>query len=188
MSEGMIIHHCDVFGLHWAVRRARNPHLVSFDDRQKLDDGEVDLAKRLGAVDSGSGHDCYLKGVTVNFDVYCDQSIHRQLLRYRFIDVVSSMSIEHSYKSIILNDFLMQDVDPEYRTELKNKMASLPKRDVIRAMPMATLLGISFSTNYLQLKTIYRQRRTHTHPGWAVFTEYIIDELPSFALLTGVET
>jgi len=41
------------------------------------------------------------------------------------------------------------------------------------------------TTNYLQLKTIYRQRKNHKLPEWRIFCDWILS-LPEFKELTGV--
>lgn len=59
--------------------------------------GETDMkrAKHLGKAIPGSGHDCYLKGITLQFDLQVPEYIWRQLDRYHFIDYVSSQSKMH---------------------------------------------------------------------------------------------
>ena len=64
---------------------------------EKIVIGETDMkrAKHLGKAISGSGHDCYLKGITLQFDLQVPEYIWRQLDRYHFIDYVSSQSKMH---------------------------------------------------------------------------------------------
>jgi hypothetical protein len=40
------------------------------------------------------------------------------------------------------------------------------------------------TTNYRQLKTIYKQRRTHTLPEWQAFCDWI-ETLPYADMITG---
>ena len=64
---------------------------------EKIVIGETDMkrAKHLGKAIPGSGHDCYLKGITLQFDLQVPEYIWRQLDRYHFIDYVSSQSKMH---------------------------------------------------------------------------------------------
>jgi hypothetical protein len=79
------------------------------------------------------------------------------------------MSLMHSAAKIVTDDFLMSNVDAGIRGILLAKlmMNTLSEAD----FPRATMLGVSFVTNYLQLKTIYGQRRTHKLQDWRVFCD-----------------
>jgi hypothetical protein len=140
----------------------------------------MERAARLGRCERGSGHDCYLKGIDVRVNMYTTQNIHRQMLRYSFLDIVSSMSLENSWRGIVLSDFHMQNVDPFIVDYLRSKQIICDNRDFfLHNMPMGVLLGISFKCSYLQLKTIHAQRRTHRNPGWQIICDWI-EELPMF--------
>lgn len=60
-----------------------------------LKDKDLKRAMHLGNAVAGSGHDCFAKGVTVQFDLQVPEYIWRQLDRYHFIDYVSSQSKMH---------------------------------------------------------------------------------------------
>lgn len=191
MSSGFILHRAEVDGMAFALCAMRNPHTTRFKDGVDANDAEMALASKLGSAPSGSGHDCMAKGITVAMDIYCDQSMHRQLLRYRFVDVVSSMSLEHSWKKVLFDDFLCQCVDPLILESLRaayqvdvDREEPERKRFFLQNMPMGVMLGMSIRCNYLQLKTIWRQRHNHSHPGWREFCREML-EFPSFSLLTG---
>ena len=51
-----------------------------------LIDKDYKRARHLGNAIPGSGHDCFLKGITVQFDLQVPEYIWRQLDRYHFID------------------------------------------------------------------------------------------------------
>lgn len=48
---------------------------------------------KLANAKSGSGHDCWLKGVIVQMDVKAPQYFWQQLQRYHYIDFVSLMGV-----------------------------------------------------------------------------------------------
>ena len=60
-----------------------------------LIDKDYKRARHLGNAIPGSGHDCFLKGITVQFDLQVPEYIWRQLDRYHFIDYISSQSKMH---------------------------------------------------------------------------------------------
>jgi hypothetical protein len=169
----LIIHKSSVEGVRYAATSSGNAYRIRFMDYEPDAIGRV-LRRGLGRAKCGSGHDCFLKGITVYCDFYCTQGIHRQMLRYRNIEVISSMSLEHCCREVAQDDFLMQNVDPFIRDYLRAKIEGIASVDwIINNTPIGVLLGMSIRTNYLQLKTIYHQRKTHRNPGWHVFCEWI---------------
>ena len=176
----VIIESWNVQGLDWSIAASGNPRRIHFAEAVYNDAKEYERAARLGRCERGSGHDCYLKGIDVRANMYTTQNIHRHLLRYKFVDIVSSMSLENNWREIIESDFHMQNVDPVFRDILRNRMEVCGDRNYfLHNMPMGVLLGISFKCNYLQLKTIHAQRRTHRNPGWQIICDWI-EELPMF--------
>jgi hypothetical protein len=178
---GFDVMYCKVEGLDWAMLRSGNPHRTYFEPMNKENiHARAKTCQNLGQAKPGSGHDCFCKGIRVSFDAYTDQRIHRQLLRYRFVDIVSSMSLEHSWEKILFDPHLMSRVDPLMTEALRAAYQGAKDRDeepdrewFLNNMPLGVLLGVSFTANYLQLKTIYHQRKNHRHPGWRNFCEEI---------------
>lgn len=68
-----------------------------------ISDKDMKRAKHLGNAIPGSGHDCFAKGITVQFDLQVPEYIWRQLDRYHFIDYVSSQSKMHRILKIDLD-------------------------------------------------------------------------------------
>ena len=68
-----------------------------------LKDKDLKRAMHLGNAVAGSGHDCFTKGITVQFDLQVPEYIWRQLDRYHFIDYVSSQSKMHRILKIDLD-------------------------------------------------------------------------------------
>lgn len=90
---------------------------------EKIVIGETDMkrAKHLGKAIPGSGHDCYLKGITLQFDLQVPEYIWRQLDRYHFIDYVSSQSKMHR----ILKMDLKEACNKYVKTETIQQLNSL---------------------------------------------------------------
>lgn len=141
-----------------------------------------DRAGKLGSVPHGSGHDCYLKGIIVQVDMTLTEKMWPQLMRYHWIDFVSSMSTMHmltkmereyspyTCRSIITYfELLIKQYEDEPSEELKRK--------ILYSYPSGLQLTARITTNYLQLKTIYAQRKNHFLPEWKVFCKWI-ESLP----------
>lgn len=144
--------------------------------------GDMKRAKLLGNAPIGCGHDCYLKGIIVQFDLTLTKQAWSEAQRYHFLDFVSSMSTMHmlakmyvrfiSYTDCrIVNLFL--DIVRDYN---KNPNEENWRR-MIYSYPSGLLLTARMTTNYLQLKTIYAQRKGHRLPEWKAVCDWI-ESLP----------
>jgi len=85
------------------------------DLEQTLKCRQLDLinkktAFKLAQCKNGTGHDNFLKGIIVQFNIEYKQYWSRQVQRYNFINFVSSQSTMHKLKS-------MGDKLPEYAQE-----------------------------------------------------------------------
>ena len=97
-QEGVIkVDNVRVYGLDESIIASGYPMQVNTYDMEEI---AVDMiaekrAKHLGNAVAGSGHDCFLKGITLQFDLQVSEYIWRQLDRYHFIDYISSQSKMH---------------------------------------------------------------------------------------------
>lgn len=103
-KEGIIkVSNARVYGLDESIIASAYPMLtntVEMTDNSPItnlviSDKDMKRAKHLGNAIPGSGHDCYLKGIILQFDLQVSEYIWRQLDRYHFIDYVSSQSKMH---------------------------------------------------------------------------------------------
>ena len=84
-----IVHNAVVSGLASSVRRAKYPMAAEIDElTNELTDGIAGLAKSS----RGSGHDQWLTGVDVQFDLTFSVKAWTEMERYHFIDFVSLIS------------------------------------------------------------------------------------------------
>ncbi len=152
---------------------------------------------RLGKCKPGTGHDCYLKGITVQADVTSPQYWWLQFQRYHFADIVSSESKMHKITQMDIKEQCNEYVEPEaIRTlerlieEYKNEGYDIARKElfqrIIANTPMGLMLKARITTNYLQLKTIYLQRKNHKLEEWHTFCDWVIN-LPHFLHFTEVE-
>lgn len=163
-------------------------------------DRVIDRARVLGRARSGSGHDCMLKGIVVQFDWNNSLLIQRQILRYHFLDVVSSQSTMHRALKMDLINQCNGYVDPHIVERLEeliqeyNRLSEAGSHPVVLkeyevrilySLPSGYKLTARYTTNYLQLKTMYLQRRGHKLPEWKEFCSWC-EGLPMFLELTGI--
>lgn len=98
----------------------------------------------------------------------------------------------HRITKFDMNDAYCQYVDQRMvgiMAELVNDYNAEPTPEkylrVLYSNPAGFKYTMRVTTNYRQLKTIYKQRKTHRLPEWREFCEWI-EELPESELITGV--
>jgi len=183
----VILHDLNVTGISWALSRSGNPTRTEFEKELNEDVGTFTRGIKLGQCVTGSGHDCYLKGIRVDMDWYLPKWMHTHLIRYRFIDVVSAMSAQKNLREILYNERCAIDIDPEHMQWLRLQFEIGKSHEwMIRHLPEGLLYGISFTTNYLQLKTLINQRKAHRMQDWREFCMILQERCPILCELTGV--
>jgi hypothetical protein len=187
--------------------------IVENEDFDMYESKSINRAKKLAKTSIGSGHSNFLKGIIVQFDILYPQYFSQQLQRYNFIDVISSQSkmvsitkikdiaqycnkyvlpsfIEEINKMIDFYNLDRDDDSPVYYPEALTRRAFkvTTKQElfqyIISNLPMGFELWMGVSTNYLQLKTIYNQRKHHKLIEWKEFCNWI-KTLPMSELITG---
>ena len=117
---------------------------------------------------SGSGHQTFLSGIRVSFDIKYPNYISPELQRYHWIDIVSSSSKMHRLSSMDMDTCFNKYVTDESKEQMKilvkkfNETKSYEDFMVMLSnCPQGIELFMRVSTNYLQLRTLYMQRKTH---------------------------
>jgi len=145
---------------------------------------------KLGKARIGSGHDCFLKGIIVNYNISINHIVWLEFMRYHFHDIVTSQSKMHRLTQMDLRSQCTRFVHPNAIAlveELREvwDMATDPvvKKEAWRTMLDSTPLGLKLSaritTNYLQLKSIYNQRKNHKMEEWVELCKWM-ETLPYF--------
>ncbi|HSQ90185.1 hypothetical protein [Romboutsia sp.] len=163
-------------------------------------DGDVKRAKVLSGCKPGTGHDCFLKGIIVQFDVKASEYWYRQADRYTWFDYVSSQSKMHRLLKMDIDENCNEWVDARIKAVLMEKICkynqmvedggytklqlSYAFQEVVSNCPSGFMLTARKTTNYLQLKTMYNQRKGHKLQEWRVFCEWV-KTLPESWLITG---
>ena len=134
---------------------------------------------------SGSGHQTFLSGIRVSFDIKYPNYISPELQRYHWIDIVSSSSKMHRLSSMDMDTCFNKYVTDESKEQMKRlvkKFNDTKSYDDFMVMlsncPQGIELFMRVSTSYLQLRTLYRQRKTHKlKEDWGEVCEFI-EKLP----------
>lgn len=171
-----------VYGLEETLKYSGLPMSLVPNELEK----SVERMTRLGNATSGSGHDCALKGIIVQMNIHAPGYWWPQFQRYHFADIVSSQSKMHKLTNMTLENQCNEYVT-KYGIELARKVIerynSIPTQENFQIMmsniPMGLMLTARITTNYLQLKTIYNQRKEHKLLEWKEFCSWC-KHLPYF--------
>ena len=184
-----------VYGLDRAIKASGNP-MRTVINTDPVDEKDINRAAKLGNTPNGLGHDNYLKGILVHVDITAPLYWWKEAQRYHWFDFVSSQSTMHCLLKFDVATQVVDDTDPrvvaiikelveEYNAieDTDEKIAKW--REIVASLPCGFCLGATMTTNYQQLKTMYRQRRHHKLVEWHVFCDWCLT-LPMFDELTGV--
>lgn len=178
-----IISNVQVYGLEESIKRSKYPMST---DTSTCTTEPTKTTYSLGRASVGSGHDNWLNGVIVQFDLTFTNKAWVEAERYHFLDFVSSQSTMHRITKFDLDKAYIEYTDPrmiEIMQQLVAQYNADPTPDnylkVLYSNPAGFKITAGMTTNYRQLKTIYYQRKNHRLPEWKMFCEWIAT-LPMF--------
>ena len=194
----MVVNNVKVYGLEESIKRAKYPMST---DTNTLNSELTKGIKALGNSERGSGHDQFLTGIIVQFDLTFTVKVWTEAERYSFLDFISSQSTMHRITKFDLDDAYIEYVDPRIVEIMKEKVENynnycdtfkdadagsvadqvkkIKYLEILYSNPCGFKLTAGMTTNYRQLKTIYHQRKTHRLPEWREFCAWI-ETLPMF--------
>lgn len=203
------IENTEVYGLNKSIIASGNAMRVEMDDNLGCP-GEKDFSRatKLAATKPGEGHDNFLNGIIVQFDLYAPLYMWKQIQRYHWMDFVSSQSTMHRLVKFDIFSQCVEDTDlvvmqrvqelidrynefiEGYAPVMDNEEFKWLKekkwRHIVASLPCGFVLGATMTTNYRQLKTIYLQRKNHKLREWKDFCDWI-KSLPHSYLITGIK-
>lgn len=197
-----------VYGLYESIRRAKFPMVADINSiNSEITDGILSLAQSR----HGEGHDQWLTGVIVQFDLSFTNKAWVEAERYHFLDFVSSQSTMHRITRFDLSNSYNEYTDQRIIDVMREKireynelcasietglipqcqkfLESLEEQrkqkylEILYSNPAGFKLTAGMTTNYRQLKTIYTQRKNHRLPEWREFCKWI-ETLPMSELIT----
>lgn len=205
------IENVEVFGLETSIYRSGYPMLSEAPNEKKFRDDVEKIKKNIleGKTDkhieraiklatqSGGGHDQFLTGIIVNFDMTFSNKAWVEAERYTFLNFISSMSTMHRITKLDVNNSCNMYVAPcevELIHDLIEQYEKIDKNDIqlkkeaylmiLYNLPSGFEITAGMTTNYRSLKNIYAQRRNHRLPDWKVFCDWC-ETLPMNLLITG---
>lgn len=211
------IENVEVYGLDSTIYRSGYPMMDAAPTKEEFCDAvsEITAARIVGdyknlhikrainlANAKGGGHDQFLTGIVVNFDLTLSNKAWVEAERYTFLNFISSMSTMHRVAMFKIGDCCnghVSDVEVKEAERLQDIYNSIdgekePKRkeiaylDLLYNLPSGFELMAGMTTNYRCLKNIYAQRRHHRLPDWHVFCDWV-ETLPmADYLITGAAT
>ena len=184
-----MINNVEIYGLKESIKASKYPMSV---DINELNNDITHTVIKLGNAQKGSGHDNFLKGIVVQFDLTMTPKMSVELERYHFIDFVSSQSTMHRITKFDLDKAYIKYVDERIIEIMKEKVniynnledktsdeAKELYLEILYSNPCGFLLTARMTTNYQQLKTMYSQRKNHRLPEWREFCKWC-ETLPLF--------
>lgn len=185
-----------VYGLDFALKASGNPMRTAFD-RTEVNEKDLSRAEKLGTTVSGHGHDNFLKGILVQFDITAPLFWWKEAQRYHWLDFISSQSTMHCLLKFNIAEQCVKDTNKNVIAvvnSIKDEYDMIPEenvaekkakwRELVASTPSGFCLGASMTTNYQQLKTIFNQRKNHKLNEWHAFCDWCLT-LPLFEEITG---
>lgn len=182
-----------VYGLDESIRAAKYPMAV---DVNKCTSEVTKRTNALANAPRGTAHNNFLLGIVVQFDLTMTIKCSTELQRYHFIDFVSSQSTMHKITKFDLDKAYIRYVDKRIIEIMKEKVAEYNAiedkssdrakelyLEILYSNPCGMRLTARMTTNYLQLKTMYFQRKTHRLPEWRAFCKWV-ETLPYSEFIT----
>lgn len=185
----MKITNLQVYDMYNVIRASGYPmqERLDFDSQHRyIDDHDWKRSLALASRDSSEGHDNFLSGIIVSFDLTCTIKMWTEFERYHFAQIVSSQSTMHRLSKMQLDIAFTPYTDPQIikrLEELQKRYDEEPNEvnflNLLYSCPVGLELTARVTTNYRQLKTILKQRHNHKLPEWRAFCEGIMAQCPN---------
>lgn len=177
-----------VYDVENSIRASKFPMSTNPDDETTYISGRQ---YKLAECKPGTGHDNFLQGIRVAFDMDITVKALVEAERYHFFDIVSSTSTMHRITNFDLDKCYCKYVDSRIRAVMKTLVLEYnahPTEElllkILYSNPCGFTYTVRFTTNYRQLKTIYIQRKNHKLPEWREFCKWI-ETLPYAEMIIG---
>lgn len=183
-----VVSNWQVYGLLESIKRSKYPKAVDIDS---LNTEITKGVEALATCPKGTGHDQFLTGIIVQFDLTFTIKAWTEAERYHWLDFVSSQSTMHKIAQFDIAKQCHEYVDPGIISIVKAyvdayNMEPTPENylRLLYNVPVGFKLTAGMTTNYRQLKTIYAQRKTHRLPEWREFCSWV-ETLPMAEFIIG---
>lgn len=204
-----VISNVNVYGFEEAVKGAKYSYAI---DTNAVTSEVTKTTLSLANSKAGSGHDQFMTGIIVQFDLTFSNKAWVEAERYKFLNFISSQSTMHRITKFDLDQAYLPYVDKRIveimkekvkaYNELQAQMTSFKNEgkdvsemmntlnemylEILYSNPAGFRLTAKMTTNYRALKTIYNQRKDHRLPEWRAFCEWV-KTLPHSEFITGTQ-
>ena len=204
-----VVSNVNVYGFEEAVKGAKYSYAI---DTNAVTSEVTKTTLSLANSKAGSGHDQFMTGIIVQFDLTFSNKAWVEAERYKFLNFISSQSTMHRITKFDLDQAYLPYVDKRIVEIMKEKvkayndlqaqMASFKNEgkdvseimntlnemylEILYSNPAGFRLTAKMTTNYRALKTIYNQRKDHRLPEWRAFCEWV-KTLPHSEFITGTQ-
>lgn len=186
----MKIKNVRVYDLEECFKASKYPMIT---DTETANGDITERIIKLAQTPKGEGHDQFMTGIRVAFDLTFTVKAWTEMERYRFVEFVSSQSTMHRISKFELDSQYNEYVDErmiEIMNELKDRYSKTQDSEdylkLLYSNPCGFNLTARLTTNYRALKAVYSQRKNHRLPEWREFCDWI-ETLPFSELITGKE-
>lgn len=193
----MIINNVEIYGLTESCIRAGYPMVTDIGTWKYDIQQRIESSGKLAKAKTGSGHDNFLKGIIVQFDLTFTLKAWTEAQRYHWFDFISSQSTMHRITRMDIGNccnkyvwhqtIQMLELKSKHYNSLEDKSTKEAKElylEILYNIPTGFQLTAGITTNYQQLKTMYHQRRHHRLPDWQMFCDWV-ETLPHSKWITG---
>lgn len=204
-----VVSNVNVYGFEEAVKGAKYSYTI---DTNSVTSEVTKTTLSLANSKAGSGHDQFMTGIIVQFDLTFSNKAWVEAERYKFLNFISSQSTMHRITKFDLDQAYLPYVDKRIveimkekvkaYNELQAQMTSFKNEgkdvsemmntlnemylEILYSNPAGFRLTAKMTTNYRALKTIYNQRKDHRLPEWRAFCEWV-KTLPHSEFITGTQ-
>ena len=204
-----VVSNVNVYGFEEAVKGAKYSYAI---DTNAVTSEVTKTTLSLANSKAGSGHDQFMTGIIVQFDLTFSNKAWVEAERYKFLNFISSQSTMHRITKFDLDQAYLPYVDKRIveimkekvkaYNELQAQMTSFKNEgkdvsemmntlnemylEILYSNPAGFRLTAKMTTNYRALKTIYNQRKDHRLPEWRAFCEWV-KTLPNSEFITGTQ-
>lgn len=178
----------EVHGLHRSLyasgfpMRRETPESIRSRGLKNLGE-DYERGQKLAKHSAGTGHPNFLNGIKVWFDLRYNLAFLKQIDRYHWVDYTSSQSTMYTLTRMREGDFYEACDVKVSAVVLKEVWSMIEKyqgspspelfHEIIYSLPAGFRQWVEVNTNYLQLKTIYHQRKNHKLEDWNIFCDWI---------------
>ena len=178
----------------WKDRLFKIAGIESPEDKQKAIQAGNDLKRMMRLVSASKEsksvkcHHNAITGIRVSFDIVYPNYISPEMQRYHWFDIVTSSSKMHRLTNMDMDACFNEYVTEETKENMKKYIAEYNETKkgkdeeatykafmkVLSNCPQGIELFMRVSTNYMQLQTMYNQRKNHKlKEDWGAFCKFV---------------